>query len=53
MGEARVRHKAIGVNFVDIYVRRGLYPALLPSGLGIKAPGVVEAMSSPSMKGSP
>jgi NADPH2:quinone reductase len=41
-GEARVRHTAIGVNFVDIYIRTGLYPAVLPSGLGTEAAGVVE-----------
>jgi NADPH:quinone reductase len=41
-GEARVRHTAVGLNFVDIYVRRGLYPASLPSGLGTEAAGVVE-----------
>lgn len=41
-GEARVRHTAVGVNFIDIYVRRGLYPATLPSGLGTEAAGVVE-----------
>ncbi|MEA2780193.1 MAG: NADPH:quinone reductase [Rhodospirillaceae bacterium] len=41
-GEARVRHTAVGVNFVDIYVRRGLYPVPLPSGLGTEAAGVIE-----------
>jgi NADPH:quinone reductase len=41
-GEARVRHTAVGLNYVDIYVRRGLYPASLPSGLGTEAAGVVE-----------
>jgi NADPH2:quinone reductase len=42
-GEARVRHKAVGLNFVDVYVRRGLYPVPLPSDLGTEAAGVVEA----------
>jgi NADPH2:quinone reductase len=42
-GEARVRHTAIGVNFIDIYHRTGLYPLPLPSGLGVEAAGVVEA----------
>jgi NADPH2:quinone reductase len=37
-----VRHTAVGVNFVDIYIRTGLYPAALPSGLGTEAAGVVE-----------
>jgi NADPH2:quinone reductase len=41
-GEARVRHTAIGLNYVDTYVRSGLYPAALPSGLGAEAAGVVE-----------
>src|SRR5262249_38513521 len=41
-GEARVRHTAVGVNFVDIYIPTGLYPAALPSGLGTEAAGVVE-----------
>jgi NADPH:quinone reductase len=41
-GEARVRHTAIGLNFVDTYVRSGLYPAPSPSGLGTEAAGVVE-----------
>jgi NADPH:quinone reductase len=43
-GEARVRHTAIGLNYVDTYVRSGLYPASLPSGLGTEAAGVVEAV---------
>ncbi len=42
-GEARVRQTAIGVNFVDIYHRTGLYPLPLPSGVGVEAAGVVEA----------
>jgi NADPH:quinone reductase len=41
-GEARVRHTAIGLNYVDTYIRSGLYPAQLPSGLGAEAAGVVE-----------
>jgi NADPH:quinone reductase len=41
-GEARVRHTAVGLNFVDIYNRSGLYPQQLPSGLGSEAAGVVE-----------
>ena len=43
-GEARVRHTAIGVNFIDTYHRTGLYPVPLPSGLGVEAAGVVEAV---------
>jgi NADPH:quinone reductase len=45
-GEARVRHTAIGVNFIDTYHRSGLYPLALPSGLGNEAAGVVEAVGS-------
>jgi NADPH:quinone reductase len=41
-GEARIRHTAVGLNFVDIYNRSGLYPMPLPSGLGGEAAGVVE-----------
>ncbi len=43
-GEVRVRHAAIGLNFVDTYYRSGLYPMALPSGLGSEAAGVVEAL---------
>jgi NADPH2:quinone reductase len=43
-GQARVRHAAIGVNFIDTYHRSGLYPLPLPSGLGVEAAGVVEAV---------
>ncbi len=42
-GSARVRHLAIGVNFIDVYHRSGLYPLpSLPHGLGVEAAGVVE-----------
>ena len=40
-GEARVAHRAVGVNFIDTYHRSGLYPVKLPSGLGGEAAGVV------------
>lgn len=43
-GEAQVRQRAAGVNFVDTYHRSGLYPLPLPSGLGVEAAGVVEAV---------
>jgi NADPH:quinone reductase len=45
-GEARIRHTAVGLNFVDIYNRSGLYPAPLPSGLGSEAAGVVEEVGA-------
>ena len=41
-GEVQLRHTAIGLNFVDIYYRSGLYPAAtMPSGLGNEAAGVI------------
>lgn len=43
-GELRVRHKAIGLNFIDIYQRTGLYPVSMPAILGTEAAGVVEAV---------
>lgn len=43
-GEARIRHTAIGINFIDTYHRSGLYPMELPSGLGSEAAGIVEAV---------
>ena len=43
-GEILVRHEAVGVNFIDTYHRTGLYPVKLPSGLGLEAAGVVEAL---------
>ena len=45
-GEARVRHTAIGVNYIDTYHRGGLYPLQLPSGLGNEAAGIVEAVGA-------
>lgn len=43
-GEVRVKHHAIGVNFIDTYQRSGLYKIALPSPLGLEAAGVVEAI---------
>ena len=43
-GQARVAHRAIGVNFIDVYHRTGLYPLTLPSGLGGEGAGVVTAV---------
>ena len=45
-GEARVRHAAVGLNFIDVYHRTGLYPLPLPSGIGLEGAGVVEAIGS-------
>jgi NADPH2:quinone reductase len=44
LGEARVRHTYVAVNFIDIYHRTGFYPLSLPNGLGSDAVGVVEAI---------
>ncbi len=43
-GEVLIENKAIGVNYIDTYVRSGLYPASLPSGLGTEAAGVVKSL---------
>jgi NADPH2:quinone reductase len=43
-GQARVRHEAVGLNFIDTYHRTGLYPLPLPSGLGLEGAGLVEAV---------
>jgi NADPH2:quinone reductase len=44
--EVTVRQHAVGLNFIDIYYRTGLYPHPLPHGLGFEAAGVVEAVGS-------
>src|SRR5438874_8459788 len=43
-GQVRIRHTAIGVNFVDTYQRSGLYPMQMPASAGNEAAGVVEAV---------
>ena len=43
-GEVQVRHRAIGLNFIDIYVRSGMYATPLPSGLGTEGAGDVTAV---------
>jgi NADPH2:quinone reductase len=43
-GEIRIRHHALGLNFIDVYHRTGLYPMQLPATLGMEAAGVVEAV---------
>ncbi len=45
-GQARIRHSAIGVNFIDTYQRSGMYPVPLPSGAGNEGAGVVEAVGA-------
>ena len=44
--EVRIRQHAVGLNFIDIYFRTGLYPNALPHGLGSEGAGVVEAVGS-------
>ncbi|MDZ4689917.1 quinone oxidoreductase [Terricaulis sp.] len=44
LGEVLVRNHAIGVNFIDVYHRTGLYKNALPTGLGLEAAGIVEAI---------
>ncbi|MBW7923694.1 MAG: quinone oxidoreductase [Burkholderiaceae bacterium] len=43
-GEVQVRHEAIGLNFIDVYFRTGLYPMPLPGVLGLEAAGVITAV---------
>ena len=43
-GEIRIRHKAVGLNFIDVYQRTGLYPFAMPLQLGMEAAGIVEAV---------
>jgi NADPH2:quinone reductase len=43
-GEIRIRHHAVGLNFIDVYHRTGLYPLALPHAIGMEAAGVVEAV---------
>ncbi len=45
-GEVQIRHEAIGVNYIDTYHRSGLYRLPMPSGIGMEAAGVVEAVAS-------
>jgi NADPH2:quinone reductase len=43
-GEIRIRHKAVGLNFIDVYQRTGLYQLPMPAALGMEASGIVEAV---------
>src|SRR4051794_34463947 len=43
-GEVRIRHRAVGLNFIDVYQRSGLYPFPMPLHLGMEGAGVVEAV---------
>lgn len=43
-GMVRVANRAVGVNYIDVYHRSGVYPLALPTGIGLEAAGVVEAV---------
>src|SRR5215207_2573330 len=43
-GEIRIKHQAVGLNFIDVYHRTGLYPLAMPAALGMEASGVIEAV---------
>ncbi|MEG0720082.1 MAG: alcohol dehydrogenase catalytic domain-containing protein, partial [Comamonas sp.] len=43
-GEVRIRHKAVGLNYIDVYQRSGLYPLPMPLNLGMEGAGVIEAV---------
>lgn len=43
-GQIRIRHEAVGLNFIDIYQRSGLYPIPFPSVLGLEGAGIVDAV---------
>ena len=43
-GEIRIRHKAVGLNYIDIYQRAGLYNLKMPLSMGMEASGVIEAV---------
>ncbi|MEK9721256.1 MAG: alcohol dehydrogenase catalytic domain-containing protein, partial [Quisquiliibacterium sp.] len=45
-GEVQVRHKAIGLNFIDIYFRTGMYPSPLPTGLCTEGSGDIVAVGA-------
>ncbi len=45
-GEVRIAHRAVGLNFIDVYQRTGLYPMEYPHALGMEAAGVIEAVGA-------
>ena len=45
-GQIRIRHHAIGLNFIDVYQRSGLYVLPMPLQLGMEAAGVIEAVGA-------
>ena len=44
--EVLIKNKSIGLNFIDVYHRTGLYPIPLPSGIGLEASGIIEEIGS-------
>ena len=44
VGEIRIRHKAVGLNYIDVYQRSGLYKLAMPLSMGMEASGVIEAV---------
>ena len=48
--EVTIEHKAIGLNYIDTYHRSGLYPLMLPCGLGMEASGVIKEVG-PNVSG--
>jgi NADPH2:quinone reductase len=45
-GEAQIRHTAVGLNYIDVYQRNGLYPLQAPTGIGLEGAGVVKAIGA-------
>jgi NADPH2:quinone reductase len=45
-GELRLRHQAVGLNYIDVYMRTGLYPGPVPLTLGMEGAGIVEAVGA-------
>ena len=45
-GEVLIRQSVIGINYMDIYQRSGYYPMDLPSGIGLEASGIIEAVGA-------
>src|SRR6266568_4111588 len=45
-GQVRLKHTAVGLNYIDTYQRSGLYPMPLPSGLGSEAAGIIEEVGA-------
>lgn len=46
LGQVRLRHEAVGLNYADTYFRNGTYPIPMPNGMGVEAAGVVEAVGA-------